>query len=247
LALLAGTAAGLGAAMFVAGTVTPSANILATPALAKSLEETKNATRGWLGVRIQSMTAEIAESMGLKSAEGALIAEPQPNSPASKAGLKAGDVIASIDGARVKDAAEVTSKIAAAQPGATVELGIFRDSAEQTITVMLAERQQGAARKERASRANDEPRLGLVVAAAEFAGAEEGVLVTAIDPTGMAAGAGFRTGDIILDVAGRGVKTPEDVRKALADARSGERKHVLMRVKSSDGIKFVAVPLAPRA
>ena len=102
-------------------------------------EEAKSTARGWLGVQLQSITAEIAESMGLKAAEGALIAEPQPNSPATKAGLKAGDVITSIDGTPIKEMPEVARKIAAMQPGSTVELGIIRDGAEQTITVTLGE------------------------------------------------------------------------------------------------------------
>ena len=93
-------------------------------------------------------------------------------------------------------------------------------------------------------RANDEPRIGLVVAAAENAGAgDEGVVVTGIDPKGNAAGQGFRIGDIILEVAGRAVKTPEDVRKAITDAHNGQRKHVLMRVKSGEVTKYMAVPL----
>jgi serine protease Do len=69
------------------------------------------------------------------------------------------------------------------------------------------------------------------------------VIVTGVDPKGNAAGQGFRIGDIILEVAGRSVKTPEDVRKAIADARNGQRKHVLMRVKSGEFTKFMAVPL----
>ncbi len=248
LTLVTTTVAGLGAAMLVPGAIDPGANLFSTPALAKSLgEEAKSTARGWLGVQIQSLTAEIAESMGLKSAEGALIAEPQPNSPATKAGLKAGDVIASLDGTPVKDAAELARKIAAMQPGSTINLGIIRNGAEQTMTVALAEMRQDApgASSDRAARMSDEPRIGLVVAAAgSFGAGDQGVVVTAIDPKGNAAGQGFRVGDIILEVAGRAVKTPEDVRKAITDARSEQKKNVLMRVKSGELTKYMAVPLA---
>jgi serine protease Do len=248
LTLVTTTVAGLGAAMFVAGSMHPGANLLFTPALAKSLsDEAKSTARGWLGVHIQSITAELAESMGLKAAEGALIAEPHPNSPATRAGLKAGDVITGIDGTPVKDASELARKIAAMHPGTTINLGIVRDGAEQTMTVALADMRQHAqgASADREARTNDEPRIGLVVAAAESAGAgDQGVVVTAIDPKGIAAGHGFLVGDIILEVAGRAVKTPEDVRKAIADARSGQRKNLLVRVKSGDIMKYMAVPLA---
>ena len=81
------------------------------------LREKGSVTRGWLGVQIQSVTADLAESLGLKKAEGALIAEPQPDSPASKAGIKAGDVIVSIDGTPVKDARDLARKVAAMAPG----------------------------------------------------------------------------------------------------------------------------------
>lgn len=237
------TVAGLGAALFVPGAVDPRANLFSTPALAKNLtDETKSSARGWLGVQLQSITTELAESMALKTTEGALIAQPQPNSPASKAGLKAGDVIISIDGTPIKEMPEVARKIAAAQPGSTVEVGIIRDGTAQSVNVTLGEMQEAGGL--RAARANDEPRIGLVVAAAEKAGAgDEGVVVTGIDPKGHAAGQGFRIGDIILEVAGRAVKTPEDVRKAIVDARNGQRKHLLMRVKSGDVTKFMAVPL----
>lgn len=252
LALVTSTIAGLGAAMLVPGAVDPRANFLSTPALAKSLaDEAKKSTaaRGWLGVQIQSVTPEIAESMGLAKAEGALVAEPQPNSPASKAGLQAGDVIASVDGAPIKDAPELASKIAGMEPGAAIKLGIMRKGAEQTMTATLAEmasqREARTGFDGRNTHAGDEPRIGLMVAPAESVKAgDQGVVVTGIDPDGIAAGQGFVVGDVILEVGGLAVKSPEDVRKALADARGADRKHVLMRVKSGDGVKYVTVPLA---
>lgn len=236
LALVTSTIAGLGAvAVLAPAAVNPGANFFSTAAFAN---EAKSAARGWLGVHVQPVTPQIAESMGLKKAEGALIAEPQPNSPATKAGLQAGDVIASIDGSPIKDASELVAKISGMEPGATVKLGIIRKGADETKTATLAEMRRSAASGEHAARAKDEPRIGLMIASAD-----EGVRVTSVEPGGIAAGEGFSVGDLILEVGGRAVKSPEEVRKALADARGAEKKNVLMRVKSGETTKFVAVPL----
>lgn len=236
LALVTSTIAGLGAvAVLAPAAVNPGANFFSTAAFAN---EAKSAARGWLGVHVQPVTPQIAESMGLKKAEGALIAEPQPNSPATKAGLQAGDVIATIDGSPIKDASELVAKISGMEPGATVKVGIIRKGADETKTATLAEMRRSAASGGQEARAKDEPRIGLMVASAD-----EGVRVTSVEPGGIAAGEGFSVGDLILEVGGRAVKSPEEVRKALADARGADKKNVLMRVKSGETTKFVAVPL----
>jgi serine protease Do len=205
-------------------------------------------TRGWLGVQIQPVSADIAESLGLKTAEGALVAEPQPGSPAAEAGILSGDVIMSVDGQAVKDARELAKRIGAMAPQSTVKLGVLRKGEEKTIAVTLA-----ALPRERQARAGGEehektgaaPRLGLTLApAAQVAGASEsGVIVTAVSPGGPAAEHGFKTGDVILEVGGKSVSTPADVRKALTDARSANKRTVLMRVKSEDSTRFVALPI----
>jgi serine protease Do len=213
------------------------------------LREKGTVTRGWIGAQIQSVTPDLADSLGLKKAEGALISEPQPNSPAAKAGMKAGDVIISIGDMPVKDARDLARKVAAMAPGSEIKFGIMRKGEEQKLTVTLGEmapqRVVRANSDERAGGAH-EPRIGLTVAPAGKVGGagNEGVVVTSVDPNGIAADQGFRTGDVILEVSGRAVSTPEDIRKALSDARSGEKRSVLMRVKSGDATKFVAVPLA---
>jgi serine protease Do len=235
LALVTSTIAGLGAVAVLAPAAVNPASFFSTPAFAN---EAKSAARGWLGVHVQPVTPQIAESMGLKKAEGALIAEPQPNSPATKAGLQAGDVISTIDGSPIKDASELVAKISGMEPGATVEVGIIRKGADETKTATLAEMRRSATSGEQETRAKDEPRIGLMVATAD-----EGVMVKSVDPSGIAAGEGFSVGDLILEVGGRAVKSPEEVRKALADARGADKKNVLMRVKSGEITKFVAVPL----
>ncbi len=213
------------------------------------LKDHGSVTRGWIGVQIQQVTPEIADSLGLKKATGALVAEPQPDGPAAKAGIQSGDVIVSVNGNPVTDARDLAKKIGGIAPGTTVKLGVVNKGTEKTVSLTLgelpAQREANANSQGRESPNGDMGRFGLTLAPAGNVGGAgtQGVVVTAVDPDGVAAEQGFKTGDVILDVAGKAVANPADVRKALADAR-GEGKHnVLMRVKSGDGTKFVALPL----
>ena len=214
------------------------------------LKEKGAVTRGWIGVQIQAVTADIAENLGLKKPEGALVAEPQPDGPAAKAGIVSGDVIVSVNGQPVKDARDLAKKIGALAPNGDVKLGIVRKGAESTVSVKLGDypREQRQTRNNerepREAPATDVPQLGLSLApASEVAGVKsEGVVVTEVDPAGPSADR-FRTGDVILDVGGKVVSTPADVRKAVADARATGKRTVLMRVKSGQGTRFVAVSL----
>jgi serine protease Do len=215
------------------------------------LKDKGSVTRGWIGVQIQPVNADIADSLGLKSAEGALVAEPQADGPAVKAGIQSGDVITSVNGQAVKDARDLAKRISSLPPGSNVKLGVVSKGAEKTLNVTLGE----LPREQRQARANSDergdssgtevPRLGLSLApAGKVAGAgADGVVVTQVDPDGPAATQGFRTGDVILDVAGKRVGSPDEVRKAFADARSGGKRTILLRVKSGESTKFVAVPL----
>jgi serine protease Do len=201
-------------------------------------------------VQLQPVTAEIAESLGLKKAAGALVAEPQPGSPAVTAGILSGDVISAVDGQPVKDARALARRIGAMAPGTSVKLTILRKGEEKTLNLTLGElpREQRQARanpEEREQGAIEMRRLGLTLApAGKVAGAgEEGVVVTAVDPDGPAADRGFKTGDVILDVGGKTVSVPGDVRQALSEARAEGKRSVLLRVKSGDGTRFVALSL----
>jgi serine protease Do len=213
------------------------------------LKDKGSVARGWIGVQIQPVTAEIADSLGLKKAGGALVAEAQTGGPAAKAGIESGVVITSVDGTPINDARDLARKIGSMTPGATVKLGVLEKGSEKTVTLTLGElpnqREARASSQDTDPQGSDVGRLGLTLApASSVAGAgSQGVVVTAIDPNGAAADLGFKTGDVILDVAGKGVAAPADVRKALADARGVGKRNVLMRVKSGEGTKFVAMPL----
>ena len=213
------------------------------------LEKSGKVTRGWIGVQIQQVTSDIAESLGLKNAEGALVAEPQADSPAVKAGIQSGDVITAVDGQPVKNARELARKISSMAPGTSVKLGVWRKGEEKQLTLTLGELPN--TRQARAQIAPDETtpgnvdRLGLSLApATNVAGAgSAGVVVTQVNPDGPAAERGFRTGDVILDVGGKTVSTPSDVRTALQEAHRQGKHTILMRVKSGDQTKFVALPV----
>jgi len=197
------------------------------------------------------VTKDIADSLGLKQAQGALVAEPQSGSPAEKAGIKAGDVITAVNGAAVKDSRDLARHVAQLAPGTSVKFDIIRDGKSQSISLTLGElpneRQAKADTGEQnASPTAGVPHLGLQLApAAEVEGAGgQGVAVVGVEEGGPAAERGFKTGDIILDVAGKQVTKPADVRDALVAAHKAGRHDVLMRIKTAQaGTRFVAVPL----
>jgi serine protease Do len=215
------------------------------------LKDNGKVTRGWIGVQIQPVTAEIADNLGLKAPQGALVSEPQENGPAAKAGIMAGDVITAVNGNAVKDARDLAKQIGSMAPGSTAKLTIWRKGEEKTFSIALGElpnqREARAAMPDSsAPEGTDVPRLGLtVVPAGQVAGSgSEGVVVTDVDPNGIASDQGVKTGDVILEVGGKKVANPSDVRSALRDAQKEGKRTVLMRVKSGDGTKFVAVPLS---
>ena len=205
-------------------------------------------TRGWLGVQVQPVTKGIAESLGMKNAEGAMVDEPQNGSPAAKAGVQSGDVVTALNGTPVKDSRDLARKVAALAPGSSVKLDILRSGESKTLTITLGQlpnQQQANAGNQEKHLDSSLPHLGLSLAPAdEVAGSGgKGVIVTGVDPAGSAAEHGFQSGDIILDVGGKTVGNASDVRKSVSEARSQGKHAVLMRVKTADTMKFVALPI----
>jgi serine protease Do len=218
------------------------------------LKDKGSVSRGWIGVQIQPVTAEIADTLGMKKAEGALVAEPQANGPAAKAGIESGDVITAVNGETVKDARELARTIGGLSPGTAVKLNVLHKGEDKTVSLSLgqlpntleAKADTDNSDKGSATRGTDVPKLGLTLAPANtVAGAgKEGVVVTDIDPKSAAAERGFKEGDVILEVAGKSVTNVADVREAITAARNDNKNSVLMRVKSGGSSRFVAVPLA---
>src|SRR5215470_17978045 len=103
------------------------------------LKDNGKVSRGWIGVQIQPVTAEIADNLGLKASEGALVADPQPNGPAAKAGIMAGDVITAVNGTPVKDARDLAKQIGSMAPGSSAKLTVWRKGEEKTFSIALGE------------------------------------------------------------------------------------------------------------
>jgi serine protease Do len=212
------------------------------------LREKGHVERGWIGVQVQPVTEGIADSLGLKKPAGAIVSEAQSDAPAAKAGIQSGDVITAVNGEGVKDSRDLAKKIGAIPPEAPVKLTVWRKGEEMTLTVKLGkmpeQRQTRADFNSREDSGTDVPLLGLAVAPAkDVAGAgSQGVVVTNVEPGSVAAERGMQNGDVILEVGGRSVASAAQMRKAIAEAREQGRRSVLMRVKSGDNTRFVALP-----
>jgi serine protease Do len=215
-----------------------------------SLQDKGSVARGWLGVQIQPVTPEIADSLSLKGAKGALVADAQKDSPAAASGLRAGDVITHVNGDAIESPRELSRKIAGFGPDRKVDVTVVREGAEKTLSVKLGNmpnEQRADARPQRDNQRGDAlTGYGMTLApASQVAGAgRQGVVVADINPEGPAAQKGLRAGDVIVEAAGQPVSRPADVSRALEQAKKDGRKAVLLRVRSADSTRFVALALS---
>jgi serine protease Do len=205
----------------------------------KELKSNGSVTRGYLGVQIQPVTEDIAESLGLKKAEGAIISNLTENSPALKAGLKQGDTIIKANGEEITDAKDLSRTVATLKPGTTVPFDIVRGGKAQTIEVELGTMPTDGVKM--GSMMQDDSKFNLSNLGISVAPAEDGpgVKITDVDPKSEAGQRGLKAGDIILEVAGNEVTSPGDVNKALKDVKG---KKVLMLVKSGDNQTYITLP-----
>ena len=209
----------------------------------QSLKDHGSVARGWLGVEIQPVSADIADSMGVKEASGALVSKAQADSPALAAGVKAGDIITSVNGESVADPKELARKIALLGPDTTAELGILRNGAAQKISVKLgAMAREKEAKADTATQPNEPTQLAKLGLTLEPARAgHEGVTVAEVDPDSVAGQKGIETGDVILDAGGKPVASAADITAAFDAAKASGHKAVLLRVKSGDNFRFIAL------
>ncbi|WP_324779148.1 DegQ family serine endoprotease [Thiobacillus sedimenti] len=211
--------------------------------VAKQLESGGKIARGWLGVVIQEVTADLADSFGLDRPRGALVSQVQDDSPASKAGLQPADVILAFDGKAVENSSDLPRMVGMAKPGSRIPLDIWRKGKQQQVTVVLgalpSEAEQASAGGKSFSRGGlalseltPEQRRALDV--------EQGVLVE--EATGDAARAGIRTGDVILAVNNVKIGSVEAFRKAIAAVPAG--KSVALLVRRGNGSLYVPLKIS---
>jgi serine protease Do len=210
----------------------------------EDLKDDGKINRGWLGVQIQPVTQDIADSLGLAEAKGALVNDPQAGGPAVKAGIKSGDVITAINGVPVESPKDLARKVADIVPGTKTDFTLWRAGAAITVPVaieQLADVEKKAEVKPAAAEPQKLEDFGLTVVPNDKG---DGVVVTDVNPDSNAAERGLSSGDVIVSVNATGVKSADDVSAAIAAAAKTGRKAVLMQIEGENGSRFVALPVA---
>ena len=204
-------------------------------------------TRAQLGVSVQGVTSDMAESLGLKEVGGAIIGSVAPGSAAERAGLKRGDVIQAFNGQPVKDTNTLRNRVSEAAPGSTADVTVLRDGAQKHVSVKLDEAlAEKVARRETDGDTSDKNALGVAVApltpdlASRYRLSKDakGVVVQSVNPDGRAADAGIQAGDVIEEVNRQPVQSVEDLRAAVRKAT--ERPMLLLVNRQGDDV-FVTV------
>ena len=223
----------------------------------KQLREFGETRRGWLGVRIQSVTEEIADSLGMTEPKGALVASVTSESPAAKAGVEAGDVIVAFDGQDVPNMRMLPRIVARTPIGKSVGVEVLRKGKSQNFTITIGRLPEGESAKTPEDKKQDEPKtsslLGLSIAPMtdelrsrfKIDGKVKGVVVTKVDPDSIAAQKNIKPGNVIVEVTQEEVKTPTDVTTRVDSVKKSGRKSVLLLISDSKGeLRFVAVPIS---
>ncbi|MBB4568278.1 serine protease Do [Rhizobium leucaenae] len=215
------------------------------------LIKTGTVSRGWLGVQIQPVTKDIAESLGLSEPSGALVVSPQDGSPGQKAGIKNGDVVTAVNGDPVKDPRDLARRIGAMQPGSKVDVSLWRSGKAQSVTVELgtlpADQNQASnddnsqpPQQQQPSSEKALAELGLTVGPSDDG---KGVAITGVDPDSDAADKGVKEGEKITSVNNQQISNAGDIAKVIDQAKKDGRTRALFQIQSKDGSRFVALPI----
>ncbi len=224
------------------------------------LKEYGHARRGWLGVRIQQVTPDIADAVGLKQPEGAMVAGMNDGGPADKAGIHNGDVILKFNNQDVKEMRTLPRIVAETEIGKSVPVTVWRDRKEVVLQASTGElpdevQQASATPDKPAARPRNTATMlsGLGAQLSPITDAlrdrfklspdQKGVVITDVQSDGPAAGRGLKAGDVIVEVQQEPVATPQDVQDRLDKYRKQNRKTVLMLVQNGDGMRWIPVPL----
>ncbi|MGE0766396.1 MAG: Do family serine endopeptidase [Hyphomicrobiaceae bacterium] len=210
--------------------------------------------RGWLGVKIQSVTDEIAESLGVKENTGALVSAVTPESPAAKGGVQAGDVILRLDGRDVTSVRSLPRLVSRVAVGKTIDVDIMRKGERRVLKVVVGLLEEGDTDK--ASPTGTQPGTGTTYLGMTLAPIDDalrkkygidarvakGVVVTEVGPTSPAGRKGLKAGDVIVEAAQDQIATVADVEKAIEKIRKDGRRAILLRVEDAKGqMRYVAV------
>jgi serine protease Do len=215
--------------------------------------------RGWLGVKIQTITEDIAETLGVKENSGALVSAVTPDSPAGKAGLEAGDVIMRFDGKDVTTMRGLPKIVAQTPIGKTVEVDVLRRGEKKSFKVAVGRLTEDDEKPEAPAlpkapepKTPDRKMMGLTVAELNdelrarhgIEGRLKGVIVLDVDAQSPAASKGIKPGDVIVEAGQDTVSTPDELNRSVEKMRKSGRKAVLLRVEDGRGdLRFIAVPL----
>lgn len=211
--------------------------------------------RGWLGVRIQSITDEIADSLGLGEPQGALVADITPGSPAADAGILTGDVIVKFDGTDIKNMRQLPRVVANTDIDETVNVELIRKGEKKTLKVkigLLQEAQDKKADTQTDDKKSESTLKGLTIATLDQKLMNEfnltkksgGVVITKVEPSSLAAQRNIKAGDVIVEVAQEEVKSPGDVTRRVERVKKSGKNSVLLLLSDQKGdLRFVAVPI----
>jgi serine protease Do len=202
--------------------------------------------RGWLGVQIQQVNQDIAESLGMSGTKGALVSDAQDDGPGKAAGIKAGDVITAVDGKAVDGPRELARIIGNTAPGKEVTITLWRDGKSQDVKLTLGELKpdQKQASLDQSQDENPGDALkdfGLTVTKSEDG---KGIVVTDVEPGSAADDRGLQAGDVITAVNSTEVDSAGSFEKAISEAAKAGKKAVLVQVTRDDSNRFVALPVA---
>ncbi len=214
--------------------------------------------RGWLGVRIQEVTPDIAESLGLKETTGAMVAGVNKGGPADEATIRNGDIILKFNNQDVKDMHALPLIVADSAVGDSVPVVVWRNGQRVTLTAKLAEKpddiQDATATvkpKVDATKPTDISGLGMKLAPItpnlkdkfQLNANQKGVVITDVSPNGIAADRGLKPGDVVVEVQQGEVSTPADVQTRIEAVRKENRKSVLLLIQRQDGLQWVPLSL----
>ncbi|HEY2070230.1 MAG TPA: Do family serine endopeptidase [Rhizomicrobium sp.] len=222
------------------------------------LESKGRVARGYMGVEIQSVTADMAASMGRKDSKGAIVATISPGGPAARAGFQQGDLVLALNGKPIEDSRDLTRRVAMLPAGASATFTVDRGGQSKTLTVKIGEKKDSDQADNpppkvlSSNGANTGEAMGLGLAAMtpqlrqqySLENNVNGVLVTRVDPNSDASDKGIQPGDVVITVAGKPVRTPQDIKSRIADAHAVGRNSVLVLVIANGTQRYLALKIA---